>query len=98
MVAESRDSDTPVSYCFSMAATTVKLEQPLLGEIQSVKPRDQTLAAYVREALERDLRRRKLTAAAHEYQAFLAAHPDEQKELNAWSEAPLVRPSRRRKR
>lgn len=80
-----------------MGATTVKLEDALLKEIRAIKPREQTLAAYVREALGRDLRRRRLALAGQEYQAFLAANSDERADLEAWAEAPLARPPRRRK-
>ncbi len=80
-----------------MAATTVKLEDSLLKEIRAVKPRDQTLAAYVREALERDLLRRRLAVAAGDYAAFLAANPEERDEMERWAEAPLAKPGKRRK-
>jgi hypothetical protein len=81
-----------------MAATTVKLEEPLLKEIRALKPREQTLSAYVREALERDVRRQKLAIAAREYAAFLAANPGERDDMQRWAEAPLTKPVPRRKR
>lgn len=80
-----------------MGATTVKLEEALLKEIRSVKPREQTLAAYVREALERDLRRRRLLDAAREYQSFLAANPAERDAMETWADAPLATQPPRRK-
>jgi hypothetical protein len=81
-----------------MSATTVKLEERLLREIRAVKPREQSLAAYVREAVERDLLRRKLKSAAEEYQTFLNTNADEQDELETWERASLVVAPRRRHR
>lgn len=81
-----------------MSATTVKLEEPLLREIRSVKPRGQTLTAYVREALSRDLRRRKLQQAAEEYRELLDSNADERRELDEWAQAPLATPPRKRRR
>lgn len=80
-----------------MSATTVKLEAELLREIRSVKPKDQTLAAYVREAVERDVVRRKLRAAAEQYRAFLLDHPDEGEEMSAWEHATLGAAPRKRR-
>jgi len=79
----------------SMAATTVKLEAELLREIRAAKPARQTLAAFVREAIEHELLRRKLRAAAEQYRAFLDEHTDEREELDAWESAPLASPPRR---
>ena len=81
-----------------MSATTVKLETGLLRDIQSVKPRGQTLAAYVREAVERDVMRRRLRASAEAYQAFLREHPGEVDEIDAWERAPLATPPVRRRK
>ncbi len=78
-----------------MTATTVKLDGELLQEIQAHKPKHQTLAAYVRQTLEADVRRRRMMNAAQEYAAFLAAHPAERVEMDEWAEAPLSTPIRR---
>ena len=80
-----------------MPASTVKLDAALLREISAAKPRGQTLAAFVREAIERELLRRKLRAAAEQYCAFLDEHPDETQELELWESSPLAaRPRRSR--
>ena len=81
-----------------MSATTVKLEAALLRDIQSVKPRNQSLAAYVRDAIARDVMRRRLRASAEEYQAFLREHPDEADDIDAWERAPLAKPPVRRRK
>jgi hypothetical protein len=80
-----------------MSATTVKLEAGLLREIRSVKPKDKTLTAYVREAVERDVMRRKLRQAAEQYQSFLRDHPAEEEDMDAWERAPLATPPRGRR-
>ena len=79
-----------------MTATTIKLEGALLKNIQECKPRSQTLAAYVREALEADVRRRRMALAAQEYQAFLSANPDEATDMEQWADAPLSARVKRR--
>jgi len=52
--------------------------------------------AYVREALEADVRRRRMALAAQEYQAFLSANPDEAADMEQWADAPLAAPVKRR--
>jgi hypothetical protein len=80
-----------------MPASTVKLEAALLREISAAKPPGQTLASFVREAIERELLRRKLRAAAEQYCVFLEEHPNEAEELELWENAPLAtRPRRSR--
>jgi hypothetical protein len=69
-----------------------------LREIRSVKPRGQTLTAYVREALERDLRRFRLQRAAEEFQRFLDSNSEERAEHKDWSEAPLAQAPRSKHR
>jgi hypothetical protein len=81
-----------------MSATTVKLDAELLKAIASVKPRAQTLSAYVREALHRDLRRRQMREAAEKYRALLRNNPAERKALDEWEAAPLATEPRRRRK
>lgn len=76
----------------------MKLEAELLREIRSVKPKDKTLAAYVPEAVEHDVMRRKLQQAAEQYSAFLRDHPGEDEDMAAWEGAPLASAPRRRRR
>ncbi|MBM4362624.1 MAG: hypothetical protein FJ104_08075 [Deltaproteobacteria bacterium] len=77
-----------------MSATTVKLEAALLKEIRSVKPASQSLSAYVREAVERDVMRRKMRDAAERYRALLEEHSEEAADLATWEAAPLATPPR----
>jgi predicted transcriptional regulator len=81
-----------------MSATTVKLESAILREIRSVKPPHQSLSAYVREAIERDVMRRRMKEAAERYRALMDQHPGEAADLEEWEAAPLAAaPKRSRK-
>lgn len=82
-------------YRFCMSATTVKLEAALLKAIRSVKPPSQSLSAYVREAVERDVTRRKMRDAAERYRALLEEHPGEAADVALWEGAPLATPPRK---
>lgn len=80
-----------------MGATTVKLDSVLLSEIAGTKPKNQTLSAYVREALRRDLRRQHLRKAAGIYNSLLREDPVERQLMDEWEAAPLsVEPKQRR--
>jgi hypothetical protein len=85
-------------YSICMSATTVKLEEELLREIRILKPQGQSLAAFVREAVERDILRRKLRSAAERYQAFLGENPEEGQDLDDWERARLTTQPRRTRR
>ena len=80
-----------------MPATTVKIDAPLLKEIVAVKPRDEPLSTYVREALRRDLRRRRMRQAAETYQSLLLKNKSERESMEQWEAAPLAREPRRRR-
>ena len=73
-----------------MAATTVKLDAELLREIADSKPAGQTLSSFVRSALKRDIRRRKMKRAAEEYLASLLRVPAESNAQEEWESAPLA--------
>jgi len=81
-----------------MSATTVKLEGPLLDEIGRIKPSRLTLTAYVREALERDIRQRKLHDAALRYRALLETDETARLEAGEWENTPLERPVKKGRR
>ena len=80
-----------------MSATTVKLESDLLDRIAKVKAADQTLASFVREAVENDLRRRQLREAAEAYQKLMIKNKAEQQEMQEWQMADLARQPKRKK-
>ncbi len=81
-----------------MAATTVKLDEELLRDIAIVKPREQTLSAFVREALRSEIRRQQMRDAAEKYQALLRDNAAEREEMEGWERASLATvPTRKRK-
>ena len=53
-----------------MKATTIKVEGELLRELERAKPASQSLAAYVRSVLRREVLRQKMAAVAERYTAF----------------------------
>ena len=81
-----------------MQATTIKLDSKLHSAIRRMKPREQTLTAYVRELVAREEKRAALEAAADAYTALLAKNKSEADNMAAWESAPLAdAPKRRRK-
>lgn len=73
-----------------MKSTTIKLGGELLARIEASKPAEQSVTAYVRETLDRELERCTLRESAEAYRAFVAAEPDEAEWLEAWSDADLA--------
>jgi hypothetical protein len=81
-----------------MSATTIKIEGELLDALNRARPRDQSLTAFVRAILEREILRRKLDEAAQKYAEFLSESPEEREWLTDWEEADLATPPKRRRR
>ena len=79
-----------------MKATTIKIEDPLLGELEKAKPASQSISSYVREVLENDLKRHKVAEAAVQYEAFVAAHPEEREWMSDWDKADLSHPPKQK--
>lgn len=75
-----------------MQATTIKLENPLLGELKKYTPKTESLTSFIRGILEQELKRRKMTDAAEAYVEFLSKSPEEQTWLQEWEEAELSSP------
>jgi hypothetical protein len=79
--------------------TTVKLEAAVVQECADVLPENQTLTAFVREAVWRDIRRRKMRKAAALYMETLAGNAAEADDVREWEAAPLAtEPKKRRAR
>lgn len=78
--------------------TTIKLEAAVVREVAEVLSAKQTLTGFVREAVARDVRRRKMRQAAFQYQALLERDPEEAAAMAAWEAAPLATEPRRRPR
>ncbi|MBA3964147.1 MAG: hypothetical protein H0X40_19930 [Chthoniobacterales bacterium] len=81
-----------------MSATTVKLDGELLRAIATVKSPKQTLSAYVREALQRDLCRQQMREAAESYMHLLRTNSAEKNAMDEWEAAPLATTPRTRRR
>lgn len=73
-----------------MKATTVKIGGELLKGIDAARKPGQSVASYVRRALQADLERRLARDAAAAFKEFLATHPDEKQTLDAWGGADLA--------
>lgn len=62
-----------------------------------LKPKSESISAFVRELIEREYRAREHRTATVEYQQFLRDNPDEQAAMEAWESAPLgddIRPKK----
>ena len=73
-----------------MQATTIKLDGELLKKIRNFIPKEGSLTTFVREVLEKEIRRRKMIQAAEQYTEFLKANPEEEDFLKNWEEADLT--------
>ena len=83
------DSVMRLKQILRMKATTVKIEGELLRELEASKPPDQSLTAYVRSVLRKDLERMKVREAAVTYRAFVKSDVKEQAWLDEWDRADL---------
>ena len=73
-----------------MPATTIKLEADLVKKVTALKPKDESISAFVRELIEREHRARLNREAAGQYQKFLNENPEERAAMEVWESAPLV--------
>jgi hypothetical protein len=73
-----------------MSATTIKLEADLVKKVVSLKPRDESISAFVRELIEKEHQARENRTAAVIYQQFLEDNPEERAAMEGWESAPLV--------
>ena len=73
-----------------MPATTIKLESDLVQKVTELKPKDESISAYVRELIEREHRMRENRRAATVYRQFLQDNPEERGAMEVWESAPLV--------
>jgi len=81
-----------------MRATTVKVEGELLQDLEKIKPAEQSLSAFVRAVLLREIQRQKMVEAGRRYAEFVRESPDEAGWLDAWERADLTSPSPARRR
>lgn len=73
-----------------MPATTIKLESDLVKKVTALKPKDESISAFVRELIEKEHRARAHREAATTYQQFLHENPEERAAMEVWESAPLV--------
>lgn len=73
-----------------MSATTIKVEGNLLKDIKKCLATSQSVTAFVRETLEKEVRQRQMIAGAEAYNKFLQENPEEQEWLEGWEEADLL--------
>lgn len=73
-----------------MSETTIKLEADLVKKVVALKPKDESISAFVRELIEKEHQARKNRAAAAAYQQFLEDNPNERAAMEVWESAPLV--------
>lgn len=75
-----------------MKATTLKIENPLLDELYSIKPKTQSLSNFVRGILDAVVRRNKMIQAGESYADFLQKNSTEAVWLDEWESADLAAP------
>jgi hypothetical protein len=75
-----------------MKATTIKIDGELLAEIERAKPPGQSVTAYVRTVLRKNLDQHKVREAAAAYRTFVESHPEEREWLDEWERADLASP------
>ena len=73
-----------------MSAGIVKVNADLVRRIAKFKRRGQTVASFVLEAIEGDLRRRQMRSAAQAYQKLLREQRLERKDMAEWERADLA--------
>lgn len=62
----------------------------MVKKVTALKPKDESISAYVRELIEKEHRTREHRAAAGLYQQFLNENPEERAAMEVWESAPLV--------
>ena len=73
-----------------MKASTIKIENPLLNELHTLKPPLKSLSAFIKGLLEDSVRQKKMKEAAEKYSLFLESNPDEDKWLGEWESSKLT--------
>lgn len=79
-----------------MEATTIKIENPLLNQLNKIKPGDKSFSAFAREILKKEVLRRRLIEAADRYTEFLDSTSSEAEWLADWEKADLAHPPKQR--
>jgi hypothetical protein len=77
-----------------MRATTLKIEDPLLDELEHLKPPHKSTTAFVKEILGKEIQRQKMIIAAEKYTEFLKRNPGERAWTDEWEALDLENPPR----
>lgn len=80
-----------------MRANTIRLDENLLNEIYPLLAPKQSLASYVREVLQKEIRRHTMLQAGRTFVNFLAGNQEEQQLLDSWEKVDLAKPVRRKR-
>ncbi len=73
-----------------MPATTIELGADLVRKVTALMPKDDSIAGFVRDLIEKEHRARENHASAVAYQQFLRDNPEEQAAMDVWESAPMV--------
>lgn len=79
-----------------MKASTFKIENPLLDELNEIRPPSKSLSAFTREILEKAVQQEKMIQAAERYAEFLKGEKEEGW-LEDWEVADLAKAPRVKK-
>lgn len=60
-----------------------------MKKVTALKPKDESISAFVRELIEKEHRARANRQAAVDYQEFLDQNPGERAAMEVWETAPL---------
>jgi hypothetical protein len=74
-----------------MKATTIKLENGLLEDLEHACPTGCSISRFVRDILGAELERRKMESAAQDYVRFLSNNSEEADEMGTWEAAAMER-------
>ncbi len=80
-----------------MQATTIKLENPLLGQLKKFLPEQHSLTSFVKGILAREVTRRKMVEAAERYARLLESKHEDASLLEEWEKPGLDKPPSRRR-
>ncbi|MDQ5981132.1 MAG: hypothetical protein QG602_4110 [Verrucomicrobiota bacterium] len=62
----------------------------MVKKVTALKPKDESISAFVRELIEKEHQARANREAAGLYQEFLDKNPEERTAMEVWESAPLV--------
>ncbi len=73
-----------------MKANTLKIEDPLLGELNKMRPPSQSFSSFVRLLLKQAVRKEKMAQAGEQYAQLLKKDGEEREALDDWELSDLA--------